>query len=208
MSVNPSSKNNPVKRLVRRVSSLLRDRRGVAAVEFAFIAPVLLSLYFVTMEVSQGIETNKKVGRIASMVADLVTQQPEVSTSNLDAIMRIGAAIIQPYGRTRPDIEITGIRMSDEENPRPLVVWSRRLNGGSFSAGVAAGTEAPVPDQLRIRNTFLVQVASSLDYRPVITWAADNKARIGLASAFDRIAMREQYFLRPRMSQQITCTNC
>jgi Flp pilus assembly protein TadG len=208
MSVNPSSTNNPIKRLARRVSGLLRDRRGVAAVEFAFIAPVLLSLYFVTMEVSQGIETNKKVGRIASMVADLVTQQPEVSTSNLDAIMRIGAAIIQPYGRTRPDIEITGIRMSDEENPRPLVVWSRRLEGGSFSAGAPVGDEAPVPDQLRIRNTFLVQVASSLDYRPVITWAADNKASIGLASAFDRIAMREQYFLRPRMSQQITCTNC
>ena len=51
------------------------DRRGVAAVEFALIAPLLLSMYFVTMEVSQGIEANKKVGRVGSIVADLVTQQ-------------------------------------------------------------------------------------------------------------------------------------
>ncbi len=208
MSVTPSSPKSPIARLRQAAARLVRDRRGVAAVEFAFIAPVLLSLYFVTMEVSQGIETNKKVGRIASMVADLVTQQPEVSTSNLDAIMRIGEAIIQPYGRTRPDIEITGIKMSDEENPRPLVVWSRQLADGDFDEGAAPGSDAAVPEQLRIRNTFLVQVSTNLDYRPVITWAADNKASIGLASAFDRIDMREQYFLRPRMSQEITCTNC
>ncbi|MGD9812637.1 MAG: TadE/TadG family type IV pilus assembly protein, partial [Sphingobium sp.] len=39
--------------LLRRFAHALSDRRAAAAVEFAFIAPVLLSLYFVTMEVSQ-----------------------------------------------------------------------------------------------------------------------------------------------------------
>ena len=43
--------------------ALLGDRRGVAALEFALIAPLLLSMYFVTMEVAQAIESNKKVGR-------------------------------------------------------------------------------------------------------------------------------------------------
>ena len=51
------------------------DRRGVAAIEFALVVPLLLCMYFVTMEVSQAIETNKKVSRVGSMVADLVTQQ-------------------------------------------------------------------------------------------------------------------------------------
>ncbi|WP_342214186.1 TadE/TadG family type IV pilus assembly protein [Aminobacter anthyllidis] len=58
--------------------ALIGDKRGVAAIEFAIIAPLLLSLYFVTMEVSQGIETNKKVSRVGSMVADLVTQQQTI----------------------------------------------------------------------------------------------------------------------------------
>ncbi|TIV71910.1 MAG: pilus assembly protein, partial [Mesorhizobium sp.] len=67
-----------------------RDRRGVAAIEFAFIVPVLLIMYFITMEASQAIETSKKVSRIGSMVADLVTQQQTVVKANLDAIMKIG----------------------------------------------------------------------------------------------------------------------
>ncbi len=195
-------------RAVARLRRLASDRRGVAAVEFAFIAPVLLTLYFVTMEVSQGVEANKKVGRVASMVADLVTQQPEVTASNLEAIMAIGAAIIQPYNRTEPQIEITAIQMTNDAQARPIVVWSRRMADGGFAQGEGEGDETDVPEQLRIQNTFLVRVAATLDYRPVITWAADNKASFGLASAFDRIDMREQYYLRPRMSQTIDCDDC
>ena len=54
----------------RGLARLARDRRGVAAVEFAFIAPILLTLYLVTMEVAQGIETNKKVGMLFANDAD------------------------------------------------------------------------------------------------------------------------------------------
>src|SRR5262245_19164857 len=80
---------------------LKRDRRGVAAVEFAYIAPILLILYFVTMEMAQAVDSNKRVARSASMVADLVTQQQDTSKAELDAIMTIGESIIQPYNRTR-----------------------------------------------------------------------------------------------------------
>ena len=66
------------------------DRRGVAAIEFALVTPLLLCMYFVTMEVSQAIETNKKVSRVGSMVADLVTQQQQITKSELNAIMEIG----------------------------------------------------------------------------------------------------------------------
>ena len=195
--------------ILRRLADLLRrERGGVAAIEFAFIAPVLLVLYFVTMEVSQGVDTNKKVARIASMVADLTTQQQTVVPATLDAIMEIGAAIIQPYNRTAPDIEITAIRVTDEATPRALVSWSRQLEGGATSRPFTVDTEVTIPEQLMIPNTFLIRVASRLDYRPVIAWSADGKQTLGLTSAFDQIDMTEQYYLRPRMSATIPCTGC
>lgn len=197
---------------LRRSSSnfarLLSDKRGVAAVEFAFIAPVLLSLYFVTMEVAQGIDTSRKVGRVGSMVADLVTQQQAVTRPEVDAILQIGQSILAPYNRSRPTITVTAVQLSDDATPQARVVWSRKLANGTAVAGPAKNTLVTVPPTLRIRNTFLVRVESQLGYQPVITWTADQKGALGLAAAFDGISMGETYYLRPRMSQTIPCTGC
>lgn len=196
------------RRLGRTARRLATDRRGVAAIEFAFIAPVLLSLYFVTMEVSQGIEVNKKVGRVGSMVADLITQQQTISQSELDAILQIGGSILQPYNRSQPTIVVTAIQITDEESPKVVVAWSRKLVNGAAAAGAAKGSTTTVPDALKLRNTFLIRVESDLAYKPVITWTADQKQTLGLAAAFDGIAMSEEYFLRPRISTTITCPDC
>lgn len=200
--------NSFLSKAARRTIGLLRDRRGVAAIEFAFIVPVLLTLYFVTMEVAQGIEANKKVGRVGSMVADLITQQQSMSRTELEAIMQIGGAILQPYNRTRPTVVVTAIRISDTPTPQATVVWSRKMANGAFSEGAAKNSPTTVPAQLNIRNTFLIRVSGELDYRPVITWSAQQKTALGLAGAFDRIEMAETYYLRPRMSTEIACSDC
>jgi Flp pilus assembly protein TadG len=192
------------------VRRLAQSRRGVAAIEFAFIAPVLLVLYFMTMEVSQAIETNKKVGRAASMIADLITQQPTTSKSELDAIMQIGLATMQPYNRSQLAIYITGVQISNDATAKATVAWSREMINGTTGPNpdLPVGKETTVPTELKIAGTFLVRVQSKLDYRPVITWTADAKQTLGLLSAFDNINMAEQYYLRPRMSDSVSCSDC
>lgn len=196
-------------RMRRSVARLSRDRRGVAAVEFAFIVPVLLTLYFVTMEVAQAIETNKKVGRISSMVGDLVAQQQSsVTRTELESIMRLGNALIYPYNRTDPWIEVTAIFVPDIPNPQPVVVWSRRMSDNNFSTGAPVNTPVTIPAALRIRDSFLIRTVARLDYRPVLTWAAEDKPVLGLAAAFDQIQMGETYYLRPRQSFRVDCPTC
>jgi Flp pilus assembly protein TadG len=197
-----------LRRLRASLSRLGRDRRGVAAVEFAFIAPVLLSLYFVTMEVSQAIEVNKKVGRVGSMVADLLTQQQATTKSEVEAVLKIGESILQPYNRSKSIITVTAIQITDENTPKVQVAWSRKLENGAVSAGAAKNSITTVPDTLKIRNTFLVRVESQLAYKPVITWSAEGKQVLGLAAAFDGIGMKETYYLRPRMSATVPCGDC
>lgn len=187
---------------------LIKDRQGVAAVEFALIVPFLLIFYFLSMEVSQAIENNKKVSRIGSMVADLVAQNADMTPAELDAIMQIGSAVLQPYGRSSPRITVTGIYLTDEATPKAKVVWSRKLANGFFSRAALKGTVTSVPTALTIRDTFILRVESELDYRPVIAWSADGKAAMGLAAAFDNINMSETYYLRPRMSSDVQCETC
>ncbi|RIK85283.1 MAG: pilus assembly protein [Hyphomicrobiales bacterium] len=190
-----------------RLGAFLRNRRGVAAIEFALIAPLLLTLYFVTIELAQGMETGKKVSRIGSMVADLVAQQGrQVNTGELDPIMEIGEAILQPYNRSRADIVITGIEIDKNSNVK--VKWSRAMRGGVFGRDANAGDTTTVPAELKIPETFLLRVTAELEYLPILAWTAQQKTSVGLLGMFDHIAMQESYYLRPRMSAEIDCTNC
>ncbi|PBB38090.1 hypothetical protein CK218_13070 [Mesorhizobium sp. WSM3879] len=197
-----------VSAFVTKAARFCLDRRGVAAIEFAFIVPVLLIMYFITMEASQAIETSKKVSRIGSMVADLVTQQTSVTKADLDAIMKIGTSTLQPYNRSTPTIIITGIQISDEASPKATVAWSRKLVGTTYSADAAKTSPTNVPSTLNIRNTFLVRVESDLGYKPIITWSADSSSTLGLTSAFNNISMGETYYLRPRRGPTVPCTDC
>lgn len=185
-----------------------RDRRGIAAIEFALIAPILLAMYFLTMEASQAIETNKKLSRVSSMVADLVAQQSSVTKSDLDAIMKIADSTLLPYQRSKPTIIITGIDISGGSAPAATVNWSRKIVNGTSSAADSNGKATSVPASLMLPNTFLVRVEGKLGYKPVISWNDNDKSFLGLSGAFDLISMGETYYLRPRMTASISCSDC
>lgn len=192
-------------------SRLLSDKKGVAAIEFAIIAPILFILYFLTMETSQAIDVNKRVSRIASEAADLATQQQSLTKSQVDAILEIGESVIQPYNRSEPTITMTGIQITDDATPQVLVAWSRKLQAGATSVGDAVGTTTTVPDKLKIGGTFLVRVEADLAYKPVLTWTAGQKASLGSHNIrvwLNDISMGETYYLRPRLSSSIDCADC
>lgn len=201
------------RRIRKRLRELAADTRGVAAVEFALVLPLLLSLYFVTIEVSRGIETNKKVGRVANTVADLVTQQRTTTSGELKAMMMIGKALLKPYGRSAPTINLTAIEITDEDAPKTKVAWRSKLDAlGSFEAVAPKNETTTVPKNLEIRGTFLIRVQADLGYKPVIAWTGgDSSTGSGvLGGMFQNgvMNMQELYYLRPRMSQTITCSDC
>lgn len=191
------------------MASCLADRRGIAAVEFALIVPMMLALYLVTMEAGQGIDANKKVSRIGSMVADLITQQQSISASEIVAIMRIGEATLQPYNRSRPTITVTAIEITDETTPKVKVVWSHRLVEGNGQLNpYAKGSTTTLPDKLKVKGSFLVRVVSTLNYKPFMTYTAAEKSTLGLGAIMGSITMNETYHLRPRMSASVSCSDC
>lgn len=184
------------------------DRRGVAAVEFAFLAPILLMMYFLSMEASQAIEANKKVSRLGSMVADLVAQKSGgITKTDIQSIMDIGQTTLLPYSRSKPTIVVTGLQLTTEAKPRALVAWSRKLENGVFGTGIPTNTEIVIPPALATPGTFLVKVDSELAYEPVIVWTAGGQG-LGLLNSFKSISMSESYLLRPRTVATLACSDC
>ncbi len=176
---------------------------GAAAVEFVFVVPIMLVMYFGAMESSQGLETNKKVGRAASMAGDLVAQSEIIKASDLAAIANIASATLQPYGRSKPEVDFVGIQITNENKPRALVVWSQRVINGKGTRFLKVGSGISIPKNLLIRNTFLVKSDLKLNYYPFTAYTVNS-----VAEGRKGIRMGEAYHLRPRYSATIKCTDC
>src|SRR5471030_1284155 len=84
-----------------------RDRRGVSAVEFAFIAPVMIGLYLGCAEISDGVAADRKVSLTAGALANLTSQVTTVSTADMTNILDASSAIIAPYAAANLKMTVT-----------------------------------------------------------------------------------------------------
>ena len=197
---------NLLKRTRETGRSFRDDQGGAAAVEFCFIATLMITLWLGTMEISQGIEVNKKVGRSASVVADLIAQEESYPVAVISDIMKIGASVLQPYNRDAPTLTVTEIYVDPSLNA--TVYWSRRLDGATFSVPYAPN--APIlnlPANLKIADTHLVKVETELEYIPVTSWSIKKNAT-GPNGSYASVNMAETYYLRPRQGSDVKCIGC
>jgi Flp pilus assembly protein TadG len=177
-----------------------RGERGVAAVEFAFIAPIMLLLFVGTLELSSGISVNRKLSRLSSTLSDLVTQSQSLSCSEVDDIMKAASKVIFPYDETKVKIILTGVNIDAAGAAK--VEWSRAKNAAPHANGAAY---AGVPSLIKVPNTFLVSAKVMTEYVPSFGWAQFSGSS-GLSFSRDAINMDEEIFLRPRMSSKTTAT--
>jgi Flp pilus assembly protein TadG len=116
-----------------------RDRDGVSAVEFAFIAPILILLYFGVAELCGAMLAQRKAGHVASEVGDLVAQCQSVAASDFSSTgyWAVGSAVIYPLSTTPLSMRVTSITANSTDTTF-TVGWSKD-NGGALTA-YAPGT--------------------------------------------------------------------
>ena len=187
-------------RLRTLIGRFTDKKDGAVAIEFALILPIMLTLYLGTMEISQAIEANKKVGRSASLIGDLVTQQAVFTKTELGAVADLGAAVLQPYNRATPTVEMIGIQVNNDTPPKATVAWSLKKTGGASSRMYAPGSPITIPPRLLLRNTFIIRAAVTVKYLPITAWT--------ITDTTSGINMDEEYYLRPRASFDVICTDC
>ena len=73
-----------------------RDRHSVAAVEFAMILPIMLTIYFGGVDLGDGFAIDLKVTEVAHDVADLATQYVTIDNSDMSSLLNASAAIVAP----------------------------------------------------------------------------------------------------------------
>src|SRR5918992_3050996 len=84
--------------MIRMLMQRLRcNADGVAAVEFAMIAPIMFFLFVGSVEFSQAITVDRRVTQVASSTADLIAREKSTTTADLAGVMQIIDHLVRPY---------------------------------------------------------------------------------------------------------------
>ncbi|RAK57788.1 TadE/TadG family type IV pilus assembly protein [Phenylobacterium deserti] len=100
-----------------------RDEGGAAAVEFALFAPVLVLLYFGTVELSLALLADRHSAHAAAVIADLTTQPASLSENEITDILGVAAPIMRPFPTSGMTTRIS--MLQGDSNNVARVVWSR-----------------------------------------------------------------------------------
>ena len=187
-------------RFPRLFARFARDRRGLAAVEFAFIVPLMLTVMFGTVELSSAVAVDRKVTLAARTISDLVSQGTQIKTADLKNYFALGAVIIAPYTVTPTTLTQKISAINIDAQKKATVAWSY---SGSVTNGVATvgngdapGTvvTASIPAGLLVPNTQLIWSNVTYTYIPIVNYT------ITAAS----IPLSDQCFTRPRQSDTVS----
>lgn len=156
-----------------RIRGFLDDVSGIAAVEFAYIAPLLMLMTFGTFEISRALIVNKRFQRATAMVGDLVSREEQLGATYpeakaaLDGIMLSAQHVMEPYTSTPFRIAITQLRASSSDPKNTNVEWSYSYNGMPVTKCPLA-KNMPAWNMITKGNAAIV-VEAQYQYTPLLT---------------------------------------
>lgn len=165
------------------------DRRGVSAVEFALLAPLMIALYLSSVEISQGIGIDRKVTLTVGAMANLVAQNSSVSSSDMATFFNAATTIMAPYSTT--PLKITISCLTIDSTGKATVSWSNTLNGTARAAGLTVS----IPTALAVPSTSIIFSDVSYGYKPTIGYVISGT-----------LTLSDTMYMSPRQSTTVAHT--
>lgn len=188
-------------RLRDLVQDLVKDRSGLAAVEFAMVFPIMVAFYFGVVEYSSAISVDRKATQVARTLSDLTSQSQTVTDADLKSFGQAAKAIMTPYPGVPLVSYVTEVYI-DSTSGAARVQWSKELAiDGAGNVTIAGtpphtpGTTVTLPSTLSVaKGTFVVWSEVSYTYTPAV----------GYMLAKTGMTFRDAAFTRPRLVLCVT----
>ncbi len=164
---------------------------GVAAIEFALIAPVLITLYFGMAELTQALMAQRRISHATATLGDLVAQGQTTSTTELTDVFKVGTAIMSPFPTGPLKMRVTSITANASNVAK--VDWSI----GQGMTGLSKGSTQTVPSGVIAANQSVI--------KSEVTYVYSSSINYFLPSP---LTFSNTYYLRPRLSDQVVCATC
>ncbi|HYD44804.1 MAG TPA: TadE/TadG family type IV pilus assembly protein [Phenylobacterium sp.] len=167
--------------------NLIKDVRGVSAIEFAFVAPVMILFYLGMAELTMGLMAERRSSHAASAIGDLVAQSQALTNADVDDIFEIADELVKPSPVAT--LKSCVVSIQADANGTAEVRWSRTHRSPTDCP--AAGTVS-VPANLIAANEGLVMSEVQYVYTSPIAQFLPAP-----------ITFKERFYLRPRQSTYV-----
>lgn len=172
-----------VMRLLRR---FLSDTAGLNAIEFAMAAPVLITLYFGSVEISDRLMADRKATTLAATAADLTAQDTEIDDDEMDDILDATGAVLMPFNPNNATIRISSVIADDDGNT--TIEWS----DGRNIAARTPGSSVTVPDDLVPANGSIIMAETTFSHTSATGFVIQGARTV-----------TDTFYLRPRRSIKV-----
>jgi Flp pilus assembly protein TadG len=180
---------------------------GVAAIEFAFILPFMVLMFFGLLDITDAVSYNRRVTAAASAVGDLVAQNRTfVTKTAIDDYFKAATLIMKPKLDTNLRVVVYGFRKTGNTITQ---VWKVDNGKGVACAGTPTTTTVPtemmgydadpIKDATTPRNDLIVSQACTV-YKPMVA-SFLGKYIMGSGS----FKMEQTIMSRPRSSLTLNC---
>lgn len=178
------------RRACRFADGFVADSEAIAATEFAVIVPLMLVLFFGTVEFSSAVAIDRKVTLMARTMSDLTSQYASVADTDMTNFFAASTSIMTPYSKTPVLATITELYI-DPSSSAARVQWSK----GSSPRG--QGSTVSIPSTLIatdssgkvIANQYLIFSEVSYTYTPSVGYVLTGG-----------INLKDVSYTRPRQS--------
>lgn len=185
-SISNGLKSLNPKRLSRKYRG---DEDGIAAIEFAIIAPVMIGMYFGLAEIASAISVDRRISHGTNVAGDMATQQPEIRDADIEEVVSAALRVMNIPDIDRVSMDIESFILPAADQPAE----SRGRIRVNQSAGNFTNFDASTLDtKILNANSGVVVTRVTYKYTP-----------IELRFFNSDITLDETFLLKPRRSDAV-----
>lgn len=146
---------------------------GVAAVEFAYLLPLLMIMAYGVLEASRAVMMHKRFQRATAMVGDLVAREETIGDSDttakaqMDGILLAAEHTIQPYDISTLKMGVTAVQADSNNANNTKVAWSYSYN--SYPVLSCNQPKSMPATGMIAKGNAAILVESEFTYKPILT---------------------------------------
>jgi Flp pilus assembly protein TadG len=144
------------------------DASGVAAIEFALLAPVFLLLLLGVVEISRAVSMNRKLSSVTATVADLVAREKTITSSDVTAMYSVVTHIMKPWTAGPLQLAIIPVK-ADLNTGTTFKVYAATTNRATYNgASIKAKCDSyTLPAGMLGPGATMIVVEASYTFTPL-----------------------------------------